>query len=86
MASILAVDHKKYLEVNTKFLHACENNDIDGEFGVKYWISQGADVNYWDDHYWERRDRDGDGDAFKVNEYVFGLKIAATRNYPETCN
>ena len=44
----------KYLEVNTKFLHACKNNDIDGEFGVKYWISQGADVNYWDndDYYY----------------------------------
>ena len=40
---------EKYLEVNTEFLYACEHNDIDGKFGVKYWISQGADVNYWSD-------------------------------------
>ena len=70
---------EKYLEVNTEFLYACEHNDIDGEFGVKYWISQGADVNYWSD-------LNFDEDGSRRRGHEFGLHYVATRNYPELCD
>ena len=49
----------------------------DGAFGAKYWISQGANVNYWSDDDFDER---GHGEEFTRRLYVFGLKYAATRS------
>ena len=65
--------------VNDQFLQACKDNDLDGDFGVKFWIAKGADVNYGT--YTDMDSERGHGEG-----YVFGLAYAATKNYPELCD
>ena len=70
-------DLKEFM--NYEFLDACKHNNLDGDFGVKFWIAKGADVNYGT--YTDMDSERGHGEG-----YVFGLAYAATKNYPELCD
>ena len=64
----------KQYTADLEYLGACERNDLEA---VKYWLDQGANVNHWTYENIET----GNYDAFD-----FGLKYAATKNYPELCD
>ena len=79
--------------VNDQFLQACKDNDLDGDFGVKFWIAKGADVNYWtyEDMNSERFHGEGYGTVsglFRKKDTltVSGLVYATIKNYPELCD
>ena len=59
--------------IDEEFLGACERNDL-GK--VKFLLDQGADVNYWTNI----------DDETGLDVFDYGLKYAATRNYPELCD